>query len=161
MKTFTPICLSLLTAALSIVSAHADDSDEKAALLALADRAFAAVHSQDPDDWRALQMADGVTLSFRQDPDGAPGEQLLRMSRNEDFISGLEHDGHDLAERWIGEPTVLIRGPIAVIWGEYEFYVDGAFSHCGVDGIDAIKVDGEWKIANFMWTVETEGCAAG
>jgi hypothetical protein len=27
-----------------------------------------------------------------------------------------------------------------------------------VDSADLVKVDGEWKVANFMWTVETEDC---
>jgi hypothetical protein len=61
-------------------------------------------------------------------------------------------------ERWIGEPTVMIRGPIAVVWGEYEFFINGERSHCGVDSIDVVKVDGVWKLANFMWTVEPDGC---
>jgi hypothetical protein len=61
-------------------------------------------------------------------------------------------------ERWTGEPTILIRGPIAVIWGEYEFWIDGEFSHCGVDSADLVKLEGEWKVANFMWTVERDDC---
>jgi hypothetical protein len=44
---------------------------------------------------------------------------------------------------------VLIRGPIAVVWGEYEFWTDGQFSHCGVDSVDFVKIDGTWKVANF------------
>jgi len=52
----------------------------------------------------------------------------------------------------------MIRGPIAVAWGEYEFLINGTFSHCGVDSIDLVKVDGVWKLANWMWTVEKVGC---
>jgi hypothetical protein len=66
-----------------------------------------------------------------------------------------------LVERWTGDPTVMIRGPIAVVWGEYEFMINGYFSHCGVDSIDLVKVDGDWKIANWMWTVEKKGCPTG
>jgi hypothetical protein len=47
------------------------------------------------------------------------------------------------------------------VWGEYEFWIDGAFSHCGVDAVDLVKIDGEWKVANFMWTVEKENCPTG
>jgi len=52
----------------------------------------------------------------------------------------------------------LIRGPIGVVRGEYEYRVDGEFSHCGVDAIDVVKLDGAWKIASFTWTVEREDC---
>ena len=50
----------------------------------------------------------------------------------------------------------MIRGPISLIWGEYEFWTDGKISHCGVDSVGLVKVDGRWKVANFMWTVEKD-----
>ena len=52
----------------------------------------------------------------------------------------------------------MIGGPIAVVWGEYEFFINGERSHCGVDVADVVKLDGKWKIANFMWTVEPDAC---
>ena len=134
------------------------DDESHAALLDLSERIFGAVASQDPEDWRALQLADGTTLSFRPDPDGAEGEMLMRMTTNEAFISGQKKSDHEYAEYWVGDPTVLVRGPIGVIWGEYIFTIDGEVSHCGVDAIDAVKVGGEWKMANIMWTVEQENC---
>jgi hypothetical protein len=54
-----------------------------------------------------------------------------------------------------------MRGPIAVVWGEYEFWINNAFSHCGVDAINLVKLEGGWKIANWMWTVEEDGCSTG
>ena len=122
------------------------------------EKAFSAVRSSIADDWRAIQLAEGTTLSFRPDSDGRPGDLEMRISNNEEFIADLKPDGHEYTERWIGEPTILIRGPIAVIWGEYEFWIDGVFSHCGVDSADLVKVEGEWMVANFMWTVEKEDC---
>jgi hypothetical protein len=134
-------------------------SGDQDAILDVMEKAFAAVSSRNPNDWREIQLAEGTTLSFRALPDAEPDAlDLMRVSNNEDFIAGLEPDGHDYAERWTEIPTIMIRGPIAVIWGEYEFWIDGEFSHCGVDSADLVKVDGEWKVANFMWTVETEDC---
>jgi hypothetical protein len=63
-----------------------------------------------------------------------------------------------LRERY-WSPTVLIRESIAVVWAPYEFWEDGKTSHCGVDVFDLIRVKGEWRIANSMWTVEPESCA--
>jgi len=133
----------------------ADDGD-RAAILALVDKAFYAVGSGDPDDMRAIQLAEGMSISFRQHPDGEPGELLMRMSTNEALLADTTED--KLVERWTGDPIVMIRGPIAVVWGEYEFLINGNFSHCGVDSIDLVKVDGDWKFANWMWTVEKNGC---
>jgi serine/threonine protein kinase len=36
----------------------------------------------------------------------------------------------------------------------YDFWRDGSYSHCGVDAFDLIKVDGQWRIAGGMYTVE-------
>lgn len=150
-------CLTLLFFLFQAGSVNAD-STEREAVLSVMDKAFAAVRSSSPEDWRAIQLAEGTTLSFRPHPDGRPEELEMRISNNEKFIANLEPDGHEYVERWTEKPTVLIRGPIAVVWGEYEFWIDGEFSHCGVDSADLVKVDGEWKVANFMWTVEKEDC---
>jgi hypothetical protein len=56
-------------------------------------------------------------------------------------------------------PTVHIRGGIAQVWAPYEFWIDGKTSHCGIDTFDMVKVDGRWRVANAMWTVEPDACA--
>ncbi|NEZ03108.1 hypothetical protein G4Y73_02960 [Wenzhouxiangella sp. XN201] len=84
---------------LSTAAPAQDEASDRAAILELIDQAFAAVASGDTDDWRAIQLAEGTTLSFRP---------------------------------------------------------DGERPHCGVDSIDVVKVDGVWKLANFMWTVEPD-----
>jgi hypothetical protein len=151
------LCLAMILVVSRSENAFAESADREA-ILALMDKAFAAVRSSDPDDWRSIQLAEGTTLSFRPGPVGSPEDLEMRISNNEAFIAGLKPDGHEYMERWTGEPTILIRGPIAVIWGEYEFWIDGEFSHCGVDSADLVKVEGEWKVANFMWTVEKDDC---
>jgi hypothetical protein len=150
-------CLALILTTSCFNDAIAQP-DDREMILAAMEKAFAAVRSNNPDDWRAIQLAEGTSLSFRPRAKGPPGELELRMWSNEEFLADLKPDGHEYMERWAGEPTILIRGPIAVIWGEYEFWIDGEFSHCGVDAVDLVKIGGEWKIANFMWTVEKEGC---
>jgi hypothetical protein len=150
-------CLLLLIS-LPVANALADDA-ERTAVLTIVERAFAAISSGSIDDARAIQLADGISISFRQHPDGKAGELQMRMHTNDELLLSESGDGHDYMERWSGAPTVLIRGPIAVAWGSYEFWIDGQFSHCGIDSIDLVKVDGNWKIANWMWTVEKEGCA--
>ena len=157
MPSRTPVILAALVACFHMSDANAEAGDREA-VLAVMDKAFAAVRSGIADDWRAIQLAQGTTLSFRAGPADDPQQLEFRIANNEAFISDLEPDGHEYLERWTGDPTVLIRGPIAIVWGEYEFWTDGEFSHCGVDSADLIKIDGEWKIANFMWTVEKDNC---
>lgn len=134
------------------------DNDDLGAILELMDQAFYAVGSGNPDDMRAIQLAEGTSISFRQHPDGTSGELLMRMNTNEALLTADTSRDDKFVERWTGAPTVMIRGPIAVVWGEYEFWINGVFSHCGVDAVDLVNIDGDWKIANWMWTVEKEGC---
>lgn len=154
-----PICLYLSLMYLLLVPAGASaETEDRAAILAVMERVFAAVNSGDPDEWRAIQLAEGTTISFRPNPNGRPGELTMRLTSNDEFVASQTDNGHDYRERWTGDPTVLIRGPIAVVWGEYEFWIDSEFSHCGIDSVDLVKINGEWKVANLMWTVETQGC---
>ena len=157
MRIHTFFWLTALCILSAPTNAHAASGDRQQ-ILSLMDKAFAAVRSGIADDWRAIQLGEGTTLSFRQSAEGRPEELEMRISNNEEFIADLKPDGHDYLERWTGEPTILIRGPIAVIWGEYDFWIDGEFSHCGVDSADLVRIDGKWKVANFMWTVEKEDC---
>ena len=151
------LCLSTVFTACCFETAVAQP-DDRQLILAVMEKAFAAVHSNNPDDWRAIQLAEGTSLSFRPRAEGGAEALEMQIWSNEEFLADLKPDGHVYRERWTGEPTVLIRGPIAVVWGEYEFWIDGEFSHCGVDSVDLVKTGGEWKIANFVWTVEKENC---
>jgi hypothetical protein len=150
------LCLALLPV---VLAGNADGAgQDHEAVLAVIERAFDAVGSRDPDDMRAIQLAEGTSLSFRPDPNGKPGQLLMRLDTNEDLVANDIDDGRKFMERWTGDPLVMIRGPIAMVWGEYEFWIDGGFSHCGIDSVGLAKVDGDWKIANWMWTVEKDDC---
>jgi hypothetical protein len=56
------------------------------------------------------------------------------------------------------DPDVRIHGAIAVVWTRYDFWVDGKFSHCGVDAFDLVKTAEGWRIAGGVYTVERTGC---
>ena len=158
-STMKNIPASILLTALFLYApnAHAQSSDLEA-VLAVTQKIFDAVHSQNQDDWRAIQLPEGTTLSLRSGKEIQNNASNLNLARNKDFVARLVKNESDYLERWTAEPTVMIRGPIAVVWGEYEFWIDGNFSHCGVDSVDLVKLDGEWKMANIMWTVELENC---
>ena len=55
-----------------------------------------------------------------------------------------------------GMQWVLTEGNIASVWTPYDFYINGEFSHCGVDLFYLVKEE-DWKIAHFGYTV-TETC---
>ncbi len=138
--------------------ARASTDEERAAVMVVVSTVFDAIAKQDPRIWRMVVLDDGLSVPAQAYREG--GETKYRISRtpNDAMAARLKPDGREYRERFTATPTVLIRGPIAVVWGEYDFWIDDTFSHCGVDSIDLVKIDGEWKIVNLMWTMETENC---
>lgn len=100
--------------------AYAEEQEFDSILLVM-DQAFDAVGSGDPDDMRTIQLAEGTSLSFRPRQGGKPGEMEMRMATNEALAASGGDDDHKYMERWIDDPKVMVHGPIAVVWGEYEF----------------------------------------
>lgn len=88
---------------------------------------------------------------------GSPSAALRQQSDSE-FLASLAVGTERLLER-IWTPTVLVRGPVASVWAPYDFHVNGAFSHCGVDSFTLVRVGGDWKVTGITYTVERSGCA--
>ena len=53
---------------------------------------------------------------------------------------------------------INIKDGIACAWVPYEFYIEGRFSHCGVDVFTLFEIDGEWMIVSAAYTVEKSNC---
>lgn len=83
------------------------------------------------------------------------GEMVVRPRPATYWSDPANDKGSAVQERY-WNPTVLVRGPIAVVWSPYEFKIDGQTSLCGIDVFDFVKVEGAWRVANAMWTVEAD-----
>ncbi len=86
------------------------------------------------------------------------GQAVVRASAVEDYLKSLGGRKQDNRER-IWSPEVRVHGPIASVWTPYDFWVDGKFSHCGIDIFDLVKTAEGWKISALTYTVERAGCA--
>ncbi|WP_340074100.1 nuclear transport factor 2 family protein [Leptobacterium sp. I13] len=53
---------------------------------------------------------------------------------------------------------IQVDGNMAHAWTPYEFWFDGAFSHCGVNSFQLFKAKDGWKIVSIMDTRHREGC---
>jgi len=70
-----------------------------------------------------------------------------------DFVGNPQYLGK-IDERNTIE-SIQLSGPMAVVWCPYEFYMDGKFSHKGVNSITLIKSGREgWKICGLIDTRE-------
>lgn len=72
-----------------------------------------------------------------------------------DFVS--KQNKGDADER-ITYDVIKIDGPMAIVWAPYKFYYKGAFSHCGVNSMQLVKFNNEWKIQYIIDTRRKKGC---
>ena len=128
---------------------------EEAAILAVIDRFMHAVGTNDSAAMAELRIEGGSTIVSRRDPAG--GEAPL-VTRRVFTPSTTARPATNKERYW--DPVVLVRGGIAVVWTPYEYWSGDKSSHCGIDVFDMMKDKGVWKIANAMWTVEPDACAA-
>lgn len=53
---------------------------------------------------------------------------------------------------------IKIDGTMASAWTPYKFYVNGNFSHCGVNSFQLVKMAEGWKIVYIIDTRRKENC---
>ena len=111
---------------------------------------FDAMSAHDGAAARTLFIPDAMLYSIGRDgaASGLPFEKFV------------EHLGSS-KDAWLERtwnPKVLEHGTVAVVWADYDFHLNGKFSHCGVDSFNLLKTPGGWKIASVADTRETSGC---
>lgn len=89
--------------------------------------------------------------------EGSDGTWSTRARPQSYFLAPARKNDPQVHER-IWDPKVLATDQIAMVWAPYDFYVEGKFSHCGIDLFSLIMENGDWKIANSSWTVQRTGC---
>lgn len=126
---------------------------DEEAVLATVQAFFDVLASRDVETGGRLVASEAQFFSTRGSKDGS----TVRSFDREGFLASLAGGEEVLLER-MWEPEVRIRGDLATVWTEYDFYRDGEFSHCGVDAFSLIRIDGRWRITTCVYTVEPEGC---
>jgi hypothetical protein len=142
--------LAFLAFALALPLA-AQTPDEKAALEAV-QKVFLGMSMHDAAMIRSIMLADARLYSLGDQATPAPS---ISASDFADRIAALKGD---LLERFTAQPSILLHGSIAQVWGAYEFLLDGKFHHCGIDAFTLLKTADGWKIAAIADTRETTGC---
>lgn len=118
-------------------------------VLATIDRLFTAMAERNQEAFAAL-LSDTCTTQSLAVLDGL---WHLRQRSANDSVASLARGSERLVETY-WQPTVLVRGPIAMAWTPYRFAIDGESSHCGVNLFSLVKVNDSWKIVNICYTME-------
>ncbi len=149
------VCLLAGGAVLSFASsarAQPASTDEQA-VVAVVQRLFDAMAACDAAGARAITMPEGRLYRMVIGADPA-----VQSSTFEEFNAGLGRCGRRMLER-MWTPQVRVHKGIASLWAPYDFWLDGAFSHCGIDSFELVKTPDGWKLTGGTYTVERDGCA--
>ena len=140
---------------LCITPAVADEAGDRDAVLGMVQAFFDAMTDRDVERMKSMLTADGIFYGYRDSPDG------LSISRrpHQEFVDGLADGDSKLVERF-WDPQVLLHDRMAAVWTPYDFFIDGEFSHCGIDNFSFLKTDQGWKISGVVYSMETGNCAA-
>jgi hypothetical protein len=141
------LALSLLTLAPSASALGAQSTaEDRAAAVAIADSALVRITRQDFAGLADLMLPEGRTFSARLQS----GEIRYNSSTREQQRVATSRGR--ITERGFG-PQVFVSGALATVWMPYDLYIDGVWSHCGVDAFTMLKVAGRWQIATMAWSV--------
>lgn len=147
-------CSPAVAPAAQPVAVAGTETGEEAAVLAALDGYLRALNSSDLADMAARQAPDGMTYRAVKSAEG----QWQVVERPQTFWLDPYNDPEAAYRARYWSPTVLVRGPIAVVWTPYEFWLNGESSHCGVELVNFVKMDGQWKVSASTWTVEPQAC---
>jgi hypothetical protein len=146
------LVLALLLTGLSKSAAGQTPRDSA---IAVVQEFFRAMRERDTAAARAVLTPDGHAVATLQGADSV----TARITAHTGFVKQLAGFKETLRER-MWDPTVMIRGPIAIVWAPYDFHRGETFSHCGVDAFSLVRGASGWRIVDIIYTVEPKGCEA-
>jgi len=131
-----------------------NDEKERAAIIATVDAMFEALKTRDTEAWKRLMHPGGAW--FVQTIDGN-GESDLTVDTTPARIEALATMDAGIDDAY-ASPRIDIDESIATFWAPYRATLDGELIGCGTDAFQLVKVDGEWLIANIMFTQRADDC---
>ncbi len=135
--------------------AGSEPSSREAEVIAVAEAFLEALSNRDGAALEALVLPGGSVHAVGVASDGS-AERIHSRPIEDDVVSIPENPNVLFERMW--EPVARVHGPIGIVWTPYDFWVNGAWSHCGVDAFSMVETAEGWKISSITYTTEREGC---
>jgi len=129
-------------------------SAEEAEVLSAVQQFFDSMAARDEVAAGRVLDPEGDFVSVRWTEDG---RRVDRRTSFRDYLESLGAGTEAYLER-IWDAEVRIRGPIAEIWAPYDFHLDRAFRHCGIDALHLLRTERGWILTGGTYTVERANC---
>jgi hypothetical protein len=116
---------------------------------------FDGMRTKNADQVAAAFSKDALMQTIIAKPEGSE----IGSNPVADFVTRISTtpEGTNLDER-ILDYQIKIDGALASAWTPYSFYVNGNFSHCGVNSFQLVKMAEGWKIVYIIDTRRKEPC---
>ena len=142
----TRLAIAALFLGAAALDARAQAPDARAAVIALADSALAAITRGDVGALTDLMIPEAVMYPTSTRGGVTTYRVRTREAQRSAPIQGVVERGF--------RPEATVNGGVAMVWFPYDLYLNGAWSHCGVDVFTLVKADGKWRIASMAWSAE-------
>ena len=140
---------------LALTSVTAQEA-EKEAVKQTVQGFFEAFHKQDSVGMKSF-VADGVLLQTTgRNKEGKTQFRSQEIEKLYQSIVGIP-DSITFQEK-LTSWNIQVDRTMANAWVGYEFWLNGNFSHCGINSFQLINFDGEWKIVYLIDTRGRAGC---
>lgn len=116
---------------------------------------FEGMRSKNADQVAGAFYSEALMQTVQAKPDGS----TVGSNAVADFVKRIATTPAEttLDER-ILEYQIKVDGTMASAWTPYRFYVNGNFSHCGVNSFQLVKMKEGWKIVYIIDTRRKEPC---
>jgi hypothetical protein len=128
------------------VSTAQDTPAARAAAIAVADSALAAITRGDVVGLTDLMVPEAVMFPTSTRDGVFRYRVRTREEQRAQPMNGVIERGY--------RPEAKVNGPVAMVWYPYDLYINGNWSHCGVDIFTLIRKDSAWRIATMVWSAE-------
>lgn len=135
-----------------IVGSPARAQDSRKEALRVAQELLDAIGKGDTAAFRSLFLPNAMIYTVRE-KDGQP-VTASRSPFTDTFRPGTVIK-EEMKDRGV---EVQVHGDMAQVWAPYNLWVNGTFSHCGVDVFTLLKTSRGWRIASLSYTIEKGGC---
>lgn len=132
----------------------APKSPYESEILATVDRFLLAIGNHDDEALEEILITEGVSWIQTISPGN---ERPVQPYTNASMMEP-DTDADPFIERY-WDPSVTVRGGLAQVWAPYELRDNGEQVHCGIDAFDLVFLDGAWRVASVLSTMEPESCA--
>ena len=140
---------------LALTSVTAQEA-EKEAVKQTVQGFFEAFHKQDSVGMKSF-VADGVLLQTTgRNKEGKTQFRSQEIEKLYQSIVGIP-DSITFQEK-LTSWNIQVDRTMANAWVGYEFWLNGNFSHCGINSFQLINFDGAWKIVYLIDTRGRQGC---